>query len=281
MAKLLSGSDLAEFIKARQLTQARNLRQTYRIIPKLAIVTTSKNPVIATYMRLKQAYGNDIGVEVEVFSVQSSEVIETLAHLNDNESFQSIIVQLPLDDAAATDEVLGQINPAKDVDGLNPAGTHFDAATPQAINWLLAGYNVDLQHKKVAIVGRGRLVGAPLEKMWRQSGVNVDVYEKGDSIDSLRDADIIVTATGIPRLITSRHVSLGATVIDAGTASESGKIVGDVDDDVRLRPDVSITPKIGGVGPLTVASLFENALLAARRIAEREGPKDGSTTQNR
>jgi methylenetetrahydrofolate dehydrogenase (NADP+)/methenyltetrahydrofolate cyclohydrolase len=146
----------------------------------------------------------------------------------------------------------------------------FDAATPIAIGWLLAGYNVELSGRRVAIVGRGRLVGAPLERMWRASGVDVTVFEKGDDLSELIGYDVIVTATGVPGVITSEMVHTGAVVVDAGTASEKGKITGDVAIDVRARTDLSITPEKGGVGPLTVVALFDNVIVAARRIAEQK-----------
>ena len=180
-----------------------------------------------------------------------------------------IIVQLPLLNPSETDEVLAEISPSKDVDGLC-IDSKFDAATPIAINWLLAGYNVELMGKKIAIVGRGRLVGAPLEKMWLNSNLNVTVFEEGDDLSRLANFDVIVTATGVPDLIRSEMVRLGAVVVDAGTASEHGKIVGDVASEVRNRTDVTITPVKGGVGPLTVSALFDNVILAARRVADQQ-----------
>ena len=267
--RTLNGSELAGFIKERQAKQVRNLRQEHAVFPKLAIVTDSDNPVIATYMRLKQRYGADILIDVEIHHVQPGEAKRTVEELNVREEVTGIIVQLPLTDDAETDEVLQAVAPEKDIDGLHPEST-FDAATPAAINWLLAGYNVELAGRRVAIVGRGRVVGAPLERMWRASGVDVTVFEKGDDLSELIGYDVIVTATGVPGVITSEMVHAGAVVVDAGTASEKGKITGDVAIDVRARTDLSITPEKGGVGPLTVVALFDNVIVAARRIAEQK-----------
>ena len=267
--RTLNGSELAGFIKERQAKQVRNLRQEHAVFPKLAIVTDSDNPVIATYMRLKQRYGADILIDVEIHHVQPGEAKRTVKELNAREDVTGIIVQLPLTDDAETDEVLQAVAPEKDIDGLHPEST-FDAATPAAINWLLAGYNVELAGRRVAIVGRGRVVGAPLERMWRASGVDVTVFEKGDDLSELIGYDVIVTATGVPGVITSEMVHTGAVVVDAGTASEKGKITGDVAIDVRARTDLSITPEKGGVGPLTVVALFDNVIVAARRIAEQK-----------
>ena len=153
---------------------------------------------------------------------------------------------MPVSDIAQTDSLLELVNRKKDVDGLCRDAL-FDAATPTAINWLLAGYGVDIKHRKVAIVGRGRLVGAPLERMWRNSGVAVTVFEKGDELQNLKAYDLIVTATGAPGLITDDMIQQGAIIVDAGVAVEKGQLVGDVSAEVRLRRDISITPVRGGV----------------------------------
>ena len=165
--------------------------------------------------------------------------------------------------------MLATVSPEKDVDGLHPHTT-FDAATPMAIQWLLAGHNIELSGKRIAIVGRGRLVGGPLERIWRNSGLNVTVFEKGDDLSALEDYEIIVTATGVAGLIDSDVVRPSAIVVDAGTASEQGKIVGDVTPALRQRDDITITPEKGGVGPLTVTALFDNVITACFRIANKK-----------
>ena len=269
MIRVLNGAELAGFIKERQAKQVRNLRQTWQVFPRLAIVTDSDNPVIATYMRLKEHYGADILIDVEIHRVSSSEIRGVIAQLNARHDVHGIIVQLPLADESQTEEVLTTVALEKDVDGLRQESM-FDAATPIAINWLLAGYNVELAGKKVAIVGRGRLVGAPLERMWQASNIDVAMFEKGDELLGLTKYDVIVTATGVPGLIGPEMVQPGAIIVDAGTSSEHGKIVGDVNPAVRERLDVSITPEKGGVGPLTVAALFDNVILAARQIAKQQ-----------
>lgn len=263
--KYLSGAELVGYIKERQAKQVRGLRQAYGVFPKLAIVQTSHLPVIDTYVKLKQRYGEDILIDVEQHVVTSETIIETIQDLNTDDSVHAVIVQLPLEDAKDTDDVLRSVVPHKDVDGLG-GGTLFDPATALAINWLCAGYNVDLSQHKILIVGQGRLVGAPLARMWRNSGYDVTTIKKSDEADlaeHCRNASLIVSGTGVPGLITADMVAQGAVVIDAGTASESGKIVGDVADDVYEREDVTITPRKGGVGPLTVSALFDNVIRAA------------------
>lgn len=264
----LNGSELAGFIKERQAKQVRALRQAWHINPRLAIVTDVENPVIETYMRLKQRYGADILIDVEIHRVPAGGALEVIQELNNRDDVQGIILQLPISNSDQTEELLESIREDKDVDGLRKRAI-FQAATPTAISWLLAGYGVDLKGKKVAIVGRGRLVGAPLEKMWLKSGVDVTVFEKGDDLSQLIDYDIIVSATGVPGLIKSQMIKTKTVVVDAGTASENGKIVGDVSEEVRQRNDVIITPKKGGVGPLTVSALFDNVITACLKIANQ------------
>ena len=264
----LNGSELAGFIKERQAKQVRALRQAWHINPRLAIVTDVENPVIETYMRLKQRYGADILIDVEIHRVSAGGALEVIQELNNRDDVQGIILQLPISNPEQTEELLESIREDKDVDGLRKKAI-FQAATPTAINWLLAGYGVDLKGKKVAIVGRGRLVGAPLEKMWLKSDVDVTVFEKGDDLSQLINYDIIVSATGVPGLIKSQMVKAKAVVVDAGTASENGKIVGDVSEEARRRNDVIITPKKGGVGPLTVSALFDNVITACLKIANQ------------
>lgn len=264
--KLLMGSDLAGFIKERQAHNVRSLVQAAHITPKLAIIKTIDNPVIDLYVRLKQAYASDIGIKVDVFRVQQSEVPELIDTLNQDSSVHGIIIQLPIESPEHTDQLVNLVAAAKDVDALGDKAD-FDPATPMAILWLLSGFNVDFQGKKVVLVGRGKLVGKPLERMLINSGVNVSVADKSteDVAAMTRDADIIITATGQPAILTSDMVKSGAVVVDAGVASENGKTVGDVDEELFKREDITITPKKGGVGPLTICALFDNVIRAANR----------------
>lgn len=275
MAKLLNGAELVDYIKERQARQVRALRQAWHTFPRLVIIkSTSASDVIDVYVRMKRRYGDDILIETVIETADELSMPEVIARHNDDPNTHGIIVQLPLADSAQVDDIVNLIAPEKDVDGL---GQHagYDSATATAINWLLAGYGVDLGKKVIAIVGEGRLVGAPLARMWRNSGFNVTVIDKkyGD-IDlkgTLRSSEVIVTATGVPRLITTDMVPVGSVVVDAGTASEGGVIVGDVDPAVRLRDDVKITPEKGGVGPLTIAALFDSVIQAAQAAAKKNG----------
>ena len=298
--KFLDGKELAGFVKERQRLEVLELLSAKRAAtPKLVIFRDNSDPVITKYVELKKAYGADIGVAVEDVLVGSvDELKERIAAANANASVSGVIVQLPLLDPARTDEMVALIAPEKDVDGLaggvedlrfvrdfgqngesvqktpdEGARRVFDSATATAINWLLTGYDITLAGKKIALVGRGRLVGAPLFRMFHDSGLDVAVFGHDSDLSVLRDFDVIITATGVAGLIRpemirenrSRRKSDGAVVVDAGTASEGGKLVGDLDPAVYARSDLAaITPAKGGVGPLTVAVLFDNVIRAAK-----------------
>ena len=273
--RLLDGLELRGYIMERQAKQVRALRQSWRVIPKLAIIQTSDSSVIDTYVRMKRGYGEDILVEVDIYKIDQANLMSQIKTLNNDESVHGIITQLPLADPEQTEEAVNAVAPEKDVDGLGEEST-LTPATAMAIDWLLAGYNVELAGKEIAIVGNGRLVGAPLAKLWKSAGYNVIIYDKHttDLAGSVCSADVIVTATGVPSLITVDMVKKGAVVVDAGTAAEHGKIVGDVAADVRELDDITITPTKGGVGPLTVAALFDNVIRAAMVVAEEKGQQD-------
>ena len=268
--KILNGKELAEFIQERQAKQVRGLRQAEHVAPKLAIVVTIDHPAIETYIRMKQRYGTEILIDVDIHRVDQANVPALIEQLNRDDSVHGIIVQLPLTDPSQTSEICNLVASQKDVDAL---GVHavYDPATPMAILWLLAGYNVDLVGKKIVLVGRGKLVGAPLERVLLAAGHDVVVVDRTTEHPEavVPTADILVTATGIPGLVTSEMIKPGAVVVDAGVAGEEGKTVGDLADDVRERIDLTITPEKGGVGPLTICALFDNVIRAARESVQQ------------
>jgi methylenetetrahydrofolate dehydrogenase (NADP+)/methenyltetrahydrofolate cyclohydrolase len=261
--KLLNGSEIAGFIKERHAHQVRALRAN-KIYPKLAIVQVKDDPVINTYIHLKKEYGADIGIEVEEHKTSQAEVPEILNKLSIDESVHGIIVQLPLEDPSQTDETVNLIDPKKDVDALGEK-SEFEPATPMAILWLLNGYNIELKGKRILLIGRGKLVGAPLERVLKGSELDVEVIDREvpDLKDHTLQADVIITATGSPAILYPNMIKTGAVVVDAGVASESGKTVGDLAPEVYERDDLILTPQKGGVGPLTVCALFENVIRAA------------------
>ena len=258
--KILNGKELAGFIKERQSRAVESMKKK----PKLLIIRDSDNTVILKYVNLKKQYGEDIGVEVEDFYAKSpEEIAEKINSANKNPDITGIILQLPLTDKPKTPELCNLIKPEKDVDGLSSSSA-FDSATATAILWLLAGYDIDLKNQKIALVGRGKLVGAPLRKIFTESQYDFTVFHSGSDLTKLNQYDIIITATGAPGLISDFMIKPDAVLVDAGTASEKGILKGDLAEEVRNRKDLSaITPKVGGVGPLTVACLFDHVLQSA------------------
>lgn len=264
VSQLMKSKELVAQIKKNQLQTAATLK-AQGIIPKLAIVVTVDNPVINAYMNMKQKYGAELGAKVVVHRITAAEAAETLAKLNADATVHGIIVQLPLADPERTDEIVDQVVPEKDVDALG-VQAHFVPATPMAILWLIAGYKIDLHHKKVVLVGRGKLVGAPLERLLQAENIDVAVATRSTTPDIpsvTRTADVIITATGHHGAVRADMVKPHAVVVDAGVAGEGGKTVGDLSEDVYARQDLLVTPTKGGVGPLTVCALFENVLAAA------------------
>jgi methylenetetrahydrofolate dehydrogenase (NADP+)/methenyltetrahydrofolate cyclohydrolase len=260
--KSLNGSDLAGFIKERHGRQVRGL-QAQKISPKLAIVQVKNDPAIDVYVKLKQKYGADIGVEVDVHKISQSDVPDLLKQLNVDETVHGIIIQLPLDDTTETDKIVDMVAPEKDVDALGK-NAQFEPATPNAILWLLAGFNISLAGKKILLIGRGKLVGAPLEKIFKSSGLEVKVIDgPTDRLEkSTKEADVIIAAANTPGILHANMIKPDTVIIDAGVAGED--LMGNVADDVYGREDITITPKKGGVGPLTVCALFENLIRAAQ-----------------
>ena len=259
--KILNGKELAGFIKERQAHEVSGMAKP----PKLLIIHDSDNPVITKYENLKISYGEDIGVVVEDYRAKdSADIAEKIASANLDPTINGIILQLPITEKEKTDELCNLITPAKDVDGLGK-NAKYDSATATAILWLLAGYDIKLQNQKIAIVGRGKLVGAPLYKMFQASNYNVSLFHKGDDLTNLKNFDIIITATGVPGLISNSIISPGTILVDAGTASEKGIIKGDLNPDIYNRTDLTaITPITGGVGPLTVTCLFDHVIQSAK-----------------
>lgn len=258
--KVLSGRDLADFIKERQSIQSSSLPRPAHLL----IIRDNSNPVISKYVDLKIHYGEDIGIKVTDYLAPSlKDVSERISAANSDPLVDAIIVQLPLSDPSATDSICNLISPEKDVDGLG-SNASYDSATATAILWLLAGYDIELENKKIAIIGRGKLVGSPLYRIFTASNYDVSLFHRGDDLTKLKNFDIIISATGVPGLILNDFISPGTILIDAGTASENGIIKGDLSPEIYTRKDLTaITPIKGGVGPLTVSCLFDHVLQAA------------------
>ena len=252
--KLLDGRDIAGFITQRHAGLAASLP----VRPRLAIIRSQENEAGDKYLKMKRQYGRSVGVEVDLYIETSATILERISTLNADPAVTGIIVQLPLTDAAITDRALAAIAPAKDVDGLGP-DSPFEAATPKAILWLLAAHNVDLKGR-IVVVGQGRLIGKPLADRLEASGrevVRCDIHTEDLAAKTIQ-ADILIVCTGQKHLIKPDMVKDGAVVIDTGSPAA------EVDPAIFGRTDLIVTPNPGGVGPMTVVSLFDNLLIAAQ-----------------
>lgn len=260
----LDGDELASYIKQRHTGEIRAMKVT----PKLAIIMHSNSGAATrTYVeRTKKGYAVDIGADCEIHevSLDQAALIELINKLNTDDAIHGIIVQLPYFDVDI-EEVLASVAPHKDIDGLGP-DSNFDMPTPQAILWLLAAYNLNYKDKKVAVIGQGRLVGAPVADMLQNSGALVTRCD--DTTADLKSvtlaSDIIISATGHAKLITPDMIKPGSIVIGAGTSDIGGSTKGDLDKDLYQDDTLKIARNTGGVGPVTVAALFDNLLIAAR-----------------
>lgn len=253
--KLLDGRDVAGFIKERHRQQAAGLDPK----PRLAIIRSKDNEAGDRYLKMKRQYGDDIGVPVDLYVETGKTILSRIKNLNQDDAISGIIIQLPLTSRELTDSAVSAVSPWKDIDGLSPM-TEFEAATPKASLWLLAAHNVDIKGR-IVIVGQGRLVGKPLADRLEAAGqevVRCDINTK-DLAAETRKADIIFTGTGRPGLITTDMVKEGAVVVDTGAP------LGELAPELYQRDDLTITPNPGGVGPMTVAALFDNLIIAAQQ----------------
>jgi methylenetetrahydrofolate dehydrogenase (NADP+)/methenyltetrahydrofolate cyclohydrolase len=275
--KIFDGQKAADKIAAHLKKDVENLK-THGFHPRLAIVAIQADERARTYIRAKEARAAQIGIETDIIRYDNHQIEPIkadLARLNNDPLVHGIIIQLPLPAALKINTTIDLITPEKDVDGLTSANAHaiensqkptFYPATPLAVLEILAQNGVDLVGKKIAVIGQGRLVGRPLTAMLKNAGADVRVADKNtpDISAVTRAADIIISATGSPRLITSDMVAQSAVVIDVGISQLDGKQVGDVDFEKVKNKASLITPTRGGVGPMTVVMLMQNVIEAAK-----------------
>lgn len=235
--------------------------------PRLAIILIGNDPASILYIKMKRKIAEILGIKFDLFhlsdKVLQNEVEKLIMKLNQDKAITGIFIQLPLPSNLRREKILKLILSSKDVDGFYG---NFPAPTAQAILEILEFYKIEIKNKKIVIIGRGRLVGRPLEKLLRQMGIRPELVDKKTKNfkNILFGSDIIVTATGVPGLIKAEMVSKNTIIIDAGTAEANGKIVGDVEPLVYLKVR-SYSPVPGGVGPVTVACLMRNIVEAAKK----------------
>ena len=235
-------------------------------LPHLVIIQVGNREDSTAFIRAKKIFANKIGVKEThiIFSenILEKDFINEVKKYSDDNGVHGIIVQLPLPDHIDSNKVIEKINPEKDVDGLTKNATCI-SATARGIRELLQFYNIELNNKKVAIIGRSKLVGIPIAMMCKEENAFVTVcHSKTKNIKELtKKARILIVAIGKPHLINRDFINKKQIVIDVGiNRMPDGKLAGDVDFEDIKNSVAMITPVPGGVGAMTVLALFENLI---------------------
>jgi len=280
-ARLLDGEALAARMRAELTDRVARLRGA-GVTPGLGTILVGDDAASARYVAMKHEDCEQVGItsvgEHLPADVTQAELLEAIARFNADPALHAYLVQLPLPAGLDEEAALLAVDPVKDVDGLHPVnlGRLVMGApgplpcTPAGIVELLHAFDVPVEGRHVVIVGRGLTIGRPLALLLtlKRPGCNaaVTVVHTGvpDLADHVRRADIVVAAAGSAGLVTADMVKPGAAVVGAGTSWEGRKLLSDVDESVA---EVAgwITPRIGGVGPMTRAMLLRNAVAAAER----------------
>ena len=297
---IIDGKQIAQTIRGELREQIAALRAEGKRAPKLAVVLVGHNPASETYVANKLKACAEVGIEAERISydeyVTEQTLLNEIHRLNNDDSIDGFIVQLPLPEHINELAVLSAIDYRKDVDGLTPENVgrtvqglpSIVSATPRGIRELLARYHIATEGKHVVVIGRSNIVGKPIAMLLMQrpylslpgmsaaslgdATVTVCHSKTQDLASICRTADIIIVAAGNPNLVTASMVKPGATVIDVGInriddpASPRGyRLVGDVDFEHVAPIAGFITPVPGGVGPMTIVSLLQNTLQAYKQ----------------
>jgi methylenetetrahydrofolate dehydrogenase (NADP+)/methenyltetrahydrofolate cyclohydrolase len=286
---VIDGVALAKLIRAEVAAEVASLRGQ-GITPGLTVVLVGDDPGSAVYVGAKEKASREAGMSGETIRLPASttqaQLLALVDQLNADETVHGILVQMPLPSHIDPNTVIRCIDAAKDVDGAHPVNVgkllsgHTDGfapCTPSGVQRMLMHYKVDTRGAEVVVVGRSNIVGKPMAALMMQSGpaadstVTVCHSRTRDLAAHTRRADILIVATGRPRMITADMVKPGAVVIDVGVnripdaSKKSGtRLVGDVDfEQVRAVASL-ITPVPGGVGPMTIAMLLRNTVRAAQ-----------------
>ncbi len=271
---ILDGKGLSE----QRLARLKEEIAAGRLSPRLATVLVGEDPGSQLYVRMKHKACEEIGIRsVNVTlpaDATTGDLLDRLNTLNEDPDIDGILVQLPLPAQINTHRVLESINPEKDADGFHPRnmGLLLDGlpglrpCTPKGIMTILDAYNIPVAGKQAVVIGRSVDVGKPIALLLLMADATVTIcHSKTQDLASItRQADILVAAAGKAHMVTADMVKPGAVVIDVGTNRVNGKLLGDVDFENVSKVAGAITPVPGGVGPMTIATLLENTLQAAR-----------------
>ncbi|MFH0838556.1 MAG: bifunctional 5,10-methylenetetrahydrofolate dehydrogenase/5,10-methenyltetrahydrofolate cyclohydrolase [Patescibacteria group bacterium] len=253
-----------------------------KLHPTLAVILVGENPASMAYVRNKKKACERAGIEYREYkfpdNITQESLLQKIKELNEDDSVNGLIVQLPLPEQIYVPEVIRAVAPAKDVDGfhaynigkmfLSPEFEDLPPATPLGIVKLLDHYNIPIQGQEVVVVGHSNIVGKPISMMMLNRNATVTtchIYTKDLSAHTRR-ADILIVAVGKEKLITADMVKEGVVVVDVGiNRKKDGTLCGDVDFDEISKKASYITPVPGGVGPMTVAALILNTIRATER----------------
>ncbi len=270
--KLISQTVRSEVKDKVQARIAAGLRA-----PGLAVILVGADPASQVYVGSKRRACDEVGFVSKSYDLPDTtseqELLELVDTLNNDPEIDGILVQLPLPDGIDSTKVLEQISPDKDVDGFHPYNVgrlaqripKLRSCTPKGIMTLLERYEIDIRGKHAVVVGASNIVGRPMTLEFLLAGCTTTTCHRFTTglEQYVRQADILVVAVGKAHFIPGDWIKQGAVVIDVGiNRLDNGKLAGDVDYDVARQAASYITPVPGGVGPMTVASLIENTLLA-------------------
>ena len=283
MSTLLNGREVANSLLEELRGEVEALKAK-GILPKLVVLVASQDPASAVYVRHKEKACAKVGIISEKLDypadVSEEEILKKIEELNNDESVNGMIVQLPLPDHIDAGKVIKAINPYKDVDGFHAYNVgkmmlskdfeDLAPCTPKGITKILDHYDVDIKGMEAVVIGRSNIVGKPIANMLLNRSATVTICHRHtrDVASHSRDADLVVVAVGIPKFLKADMVKEGAIIIDVGiNRLEDGSLCGDADFDAMKDKVGMITPVPRGVGPMTVACLLMNTVTAAKKQA--------------
>ncbi|MBN8642292.1 MAG: bifunctional 5,10-methylene-tetrahydrofolate dehydrogenase/5,10-methylene-tetrahydrofolate cyclohydrolase [Flavobacteriales bacterium] len=284
---ILDGKKVSEDIKNEIAAEVQKMKDNGEKVPHLAAIIVGNDGASLTYVGSKVKACERVGFESTLVKMPSTtsetELLKKIKELNQNDDIDGFIVQLPLPKQIDTQHIIMSIDPSKDVDGFHPENfgkmaldmSTFIPATPFGILELLERYNVDTEGKHTVVIGRSHIVGRPMSILMGRKGFpgNSTVtltHSHTKNINQITSqADIIITALGVPNYLKAEMIKDDAVIIDVGitrvadeTAERGYRITGDVDFENVVKKASFITPVPGGVGPMTIAMLLKNTLLA-------------------
>jgi methylenetetrahydrofolate dehydrogenase (NADP+)/methenyltetrahydrofolate cyclohydrolase len=277
-ARVIDGKAVAATVRARVAEEVVTFEAERGRAPVLATVLVGEDPASQVYIRNKRKACEEAGIGSVhhglAAETSESELLELVGELGLDREVDGILVQLPVPEQIDPDRVVAAIDPAKDVDGLTPVNAGLLAhgmpglvsCTPAGVMELLRHEEVDLEGAEAVVVGRSKLVGVPVARLLLAANATVTTCHSRtrDLAAVCRRADVLVAAVGAPRLIGGDAIKPGAVVIDVGVNRTDEGLVGDVDFEAAAEVAAAITPVPGGVGPMTIAMLLVNTLVAAR-----------------